>query len=137
MTIGEEAKQWYDRNEPEGGFSAALLRCFFFGLVVKRPDFVVLAEQVFTDGKRIVAVAPDCHANCWYVHYFAMREPFSPIDLQNEATYPLPYVAFKKRGKIKVYPWQDLRREFRADPNYFLERTEHGSSTVSSSTNTT
>ena len=76
MTIGEQTKQWYDEHEPEGGFTGALLRCFFFGMVVKRPDFVVLAEQVLTDGKRIVAFEPNCQPNCWYVNYFATREPF-------------------------------------------------------------
>ena len=118
MTIGEKAKAWYDEHEPPGGFSAALLRCFFFGLVVKRPDFILLAEPVLTDGKRIVAVQPDCYANCWWAHYVAAERLFSPVDLMAEAPYPLPYMAFKRRGQIKIYAWDKLRRDFYASANY-------------------
>lgn len=125
MTIGEETKKWYDENEP-GGFAPALLRCFFFGLVVKRPDVVILAEPVLTDGKRIVAVAPKCHPNCWWVHYVAApKGEATPYDFMAEAPDQLPYIAFKRRGKTKIYTWSHMRKDV------------HGRSTVSLSTTTT
>lgn len=119
MTIGEQAKAWYDQHEPPGGFSAALLRCFFFGLVVKRPDFIVLAEPVLTDGKRIVAVQPGCYTNCWWAHYVAApKGQATPYDFLAEAPYSLPYIAFKRRGKTKIYLCDQLRRDFYAQHEY-------------------
>jgi hypothetical protein len=122
MTIGEQTKEWYDKHEP-GGFAPALLRCFLFGLVVKRPHFVLMAEEVLTDGKRIVAVCPDCSANCWWVHVaVAPKGTVTPFELMSEAPYELPYVAFKKRGKTKIYNWSQMRKDV------------HGRSTVSNTT---
>lgn len=112
MTIGERAKAWYDKHEAPGGFSAALLRCFFFGLVVKRPDFILLAEPVLTDGKRIIAVQPDSNANCWWVWYVAApKGEATSYDFMAEAPYPLAYIAFKRRGKTKIYTWSQMRKD--------------------------
>jgi hypothetical protein len=111
VTIGEQAKQWFEDNEPEG-FSAALLRSFLFGLVIKRPDFVLLAEEVLTDGKRIVALGPDCRPNCWWLWFCATsRDDLTAYDWMLEAPYPHRYVGFKRRGKFKIYLWDRMRKD--------------------------
>lgn len=107
MTIGEQAVKWYEQNDVPGGFSAALLRCFLFGVVIKRPDFVLLAEEVFTDGKRIIGFGANCPKNCWWVHYLSTPPgAATTFDISSQAPYPLPYFAFKKNGKTKIYDWE-------------------------------
>jgi len=111
MTIGEQTKAWYDEHE-RGGFAPALLRCFLFGVVVKRPEFVLLAEGVLTDGKNILAVAPYCVPNCWWLYFIgAPTGQTTPYDWMNEAPYPLEYVAFKRKGKLKIYTWARIRKD--------------------------
>jgi hypothetical protein len=125
VTIGEQTKQWFDENEGEGAFSAALLRCFLFGSIVLRPELVLLGEPVLTDGKRIVRIAPDgFKPNCWFIWFAATRPTefgLTAYDLQMEAPYPLPYVGFKRRGKIKIYSCDRIRKDI------------HGRSPVSTS----
>jgi hypothetical protein len=108
MTIGEQAAKSYEDSEP-GGFAAALLRCFLFGLVIKRPNFVLLAEPVCSDGKQVVGIG-STQSNCWFVYYFATTETFSATDPMDEAPYPLAYVAYKRKGRIKVHPWERMQR---------------------------
>jgi hypothetical protein len=111
VTIGEQVKQ-YDEREGEGNFAIALTRCFLFGVVVKRSDFVLLAEEVFTDGKAIVGIGPDVPKNCWWIYYVnAPKGTITPCDFMAEAPYALPYVAFKRRGKIKIYLWDHIKKD--------------------------
>ena len=123
MTIAEQTIKWYEANEGPEAFAAVLLRCFLFGLVFKRPNFVLLAEEVFTDGKSVVAVGADCPKNCWWLHY-AGAPPWTTTtyDLSSEAPYPHEYLGFKKRGKTKIYTWNNL-----------VERDIYGWSTFGSS----
>jgi len=122
VTIGEQAKAWYEEHESEQGFCAALIRSFLFGVVIKRSDFVLLAEEVFTDGKRILGIGPDCPANCWWIHYLgAPKGTTTPLDWQTEAPYPLPYFAFKHRKKFKIYAWDRGTKDIGKNM-YVLER---------------
>ena len=112
MTIGEEAIKRYDASEGKGSFAAALIRCFFYGVVVKRTGFILLAEPVLTDGKRVLAFSPDCEANCWWVWYAQIASrTIAPSHFMEEAPYPLPYLGFKRRGKIRIYDWDHIRKE--------------------------
>jgi hypothetical protein len=113
VTIGEEAKQWYEEHEPPGSFAAALLRCFLLGIVVKRPDFILLAEEVLSDGQEVIAFGPHISVNCWWVHYVAASrsEEITPLDFMDETPHPLGYVGFKRRGKTKIYAWDRLRKD--------------------------
>jgi hypothetical protein len=123
MTIGEQTKKWYDENEP-GGFAPALLRCFLFGLVVKRPEFVLLAEPVRVKDGKVVGYGPGPN-NCWWVwHLAAPPGTTTPYDWMAEAPYTLPYLAFKRRGKMKLYSWDHIRKDV------------YGRRTISSSTTT-
>lgn len=134
-TIGEEAKAWYDANESEAGFAAALLRCFLFGVVVKRPDLILLAEEILTDGKRVLGVGKGCPKNTWFVYYAAAAQgETTPLDFVSEAPYPLPFLAFKRRGKIKVYVWDKITGK---DWDRIGKDIHHGRSPVSFSTTTT
>lgn len=135
MTIGEEAKVWYDEHEPEGGFAAALLRCFLFGIVVKRPNLVLLAEEVLSDGKRVIAVGNDCPKNTWFVHYAAATDgQTTPLDFVYEAPYPLQFLGFKRRSKIKIYVWDKITGK---DWDRIGKDIHHGRRTTSFSTTTT
>jgi hypothetical protein len=131
VTIGEETKAWYEQHESEQGFCAVLIRSFLFGIVIRRPDFVLLAEEVLTDGKRIVAIGSECPKNCWWIHYLgAPKGATTPYDWMAEAPYPLPYFAFKRRQKIKIYSWERGRKDIGKESLY-------GRSSPSSSTYTT
>lgn len=131
VTIGEEAVKRYEENEGPGTFSAALLRCFLFGIVVKRPDFILLAEPVQTDGKQIIAIGPGCRVrNCWWVWYAASNQgKTSPIIFMDEAPFALPYIGFKRRGKLKIYSWNHIRKDIRKDMDVYGRRTASFSST--------
>lgn len=115
MTSGEAAKAWfeqYERHEGHNSFSATVVRCLLYGVLVKRAEFILLAEPVFTDGKRILGFPPECTPNCWWTYYAAApRGTASPSDFMAEAPYPLAYVAYKRRGKTKIYRWSQIRKD--------------------------
>jgi hypothetical protein len=105
MNVGEIAKQWYEANEPEGALAAAILRCFFAGVIIRRPNFLLMAETCRTDGKTIEMALPH---NCWWLHFWASEKPISSYELCLEAPYPLDWVAFKRRKRTKIVPWEKL-----------------------------
>jgi hypothetical protein len=109
VTIAEQIIKWYEANEGPEAFAAVLLRCFLFGLVVKRSNFILLAEEVLTDGKNVIAVGAGCPKNCWWIHYIrAPAGTTTTYDLSSEAPYSHKYLGFKKRGKTKIYTWENL-----------------------------
>jgi hypothetical protein len=106
VNVAETAKRWYAENEPEGALAAAILRCFFAGVIIRRPDFLLMAETCWTDGKTIrMDRLPH---NCWWLHVWVCEKPMSSYELCLEAPYPLDWVAFKRRGKTKIVPWEKL-----------------------------
>lgn len=112
MTI-EEVKTLYDEREGNGSFADHVTRCLFLGVLVKRDEFLLMAEPVLTDGKRVFWEKPP--RNCWWI-YFAMgpKGATAPGDFQDEAPYPLPFVAFKRRrGKIRIYRWDRIRKDIK------------------------
>lgn len=111
MTI-EEAKALYDKSEGENSFARDVTRCLFTGVLVKRDEFLLMAEPVYTDGKRVFWQKFPVR-NCWFI-YFAMgpKGATTPGDFMDEAPSPLPFVAFKRRGKIRIYRWKKIRRDF-------------------------
>jgi hypothetical protein len=107
VNVGQVAKDWYAQNEPEGAFSMAILRCLFHGLIVRRPDLLLLAEPVFTDGTQVIAT--NQAANCWWCHFICTPTGTkTTYDFMTEAPYPLDYVGFKRRNKIKIYRWEKI-----------------------------
>lgn len=105
--VGQIAKEWYDRNEPEGALAAAILRCFFVGSIIRRPGFLLMGETAIYDGK-VVTMAPREKANCWWIHFWTAQPPISSYELCLEAPFPLEWVAFKRRGKVHVVKWEKL-----------------------------
>jgi hypothetical protein len=106
MNVAETAKRWYAENEPEGALAAAILRCFFRGVIICRADFLLMAETCWTDGKTIrMDRLPH---NCWWLHVWVCEKAMSSYELCLEAPYPLDWVAFKRRGKTKIVPWEKL-----------------------------
>jgi hypothetical protein len=105
--VGQIAKEWYDRNEPEGALAAAILRCFFVGTIIRRPGFLLMGETAIYDGK-VVTMAPRENANAWFIHFWVSTTRMSSYDLCLEAPFPLEWVCFKRRGKYKALRWEKL-----------------------------
>jgi hypothetical protein len=105
--VAEIAKEWFEKHEPEGYLASVIIRCFFFGSIIRRPGFLLMGETSFWDGKTIW-VAPPEKANAWFLYFWCSTKPMSSYELCLEAPFPLTYVAFKRRGKYKVLEWKKL-----------------------------
>jgi len=104
------AKQMYAKSEPEGAFSDAILRCLFYGLLIRRGNLLILAEPLYTDGTFIVAEKRE--PNCWWVHFVAAEKgSHSVLDLMEEVPYPLPWIGYKHKGKTKLFRWEQIRKD--------------------------
>ena len=107
MNVAEIAKQWYEKNQPEGALAATILRCFFAGTIIRRPDFLLMGETCWTDGKTILM--DRLPHNCWWIHFWATEKAtMSSYDLCLEAPFALDWVAFKRRAKTKIIAWEQL-----------------------------
>ena len=107
MDVGQIAKEWYEKNEPEGALSATLLLCFFAGYIIKRPDFLLFGETCYWDGEKIVFV-PRKHANGWFLYFWGSSKTISSYELCLEAPFALEWVVFKRRGRIRALSWEKL-----------------------------
>ena len=88
VDIGEIAKQWYEKNEPEGALSATILRCFFAGHIIKRPDFLTSWRNLLL-GWSECHVVPRENANGWYFFFWASTNKFrSSYELCYEISLP-------------------------------------------------
>jgi hypothetical protein len=109
----------YSQRQPEGSFADALIRAFFYGFIVDRPNLLVLAEPCYTDGEAILYPGKN-QLNCWWVHFATQTGEVSISDMLDTAPYPLEYVAFRRRDKLKIYTWEQLQRD-----NIYGRRTPH------------
>ena len=105
--VGEIAKEWFERNEPEGALSSALLRCFFVGCIIKRPGFLLLGETGEWNNASITLAPPE-KSNAWFIWFWASTTAMSSYELCCEAPFKMEWVCFKRRGKIKALPWEKL-----------------------------
>jgi hypothetical protein len=104
--VGQIAKEWYERNEPEGALANAILRCFFFGTIIRRPGFLLMGETCQTDGKTTTFDRPH---NAWFIHFTTYASgTVSPYDLCLEAPFRMDWVCFKRRRKIHIVQWDKL-----------------------------
>ena len=105
--IGILAKEWYDANNEN--LAHDILRCFFRGAIIKHPNFILLGEPCRTEGKvQFLEGEPDT----WWVYYWgATKEQFSCFDVADAAPFYLPYIAFKRRGKMRIRRWEDFLRQ--------------------------
>ena len=112
MNVGELARDLYDKHEGEGALAKTLLQCFFGGVIIKRQDFLLLAEPCFVvpqGGKAPYLIFNGFSgANGWYLHFWASEQAMSPCDLCMEAPYSLTWVAYKRRRKIRALLWDKL-----------------------------
>jgi hypothetical protein len=120
VNVADEAKNWFDANGED--LAACLLHCFFHGWVYRLADFLLLAEEVYAvPGQGIVAVGEKAPKNCWFLYYLGhARGLYTPYDYMAFAPHPLPFVAYKRRGKTYIRAWDRLRRDF----NIRLRRME-------------
>ena len=105
--VGQIAREWFERNEPEGALTNALLRCFFVGTLIRRPGFLLMGETAYWDGNTVATVSPE-KANAWFIWFWTSTKPMSSYDLCCEAPFPMEWVCFKRRGKIKAVRWERL-----------------------------
>lgn len=121
MNVGEIAKDWYEKNEPTGALARVILRCFFNGVIIRRPGFLLMGETTWSDGKSLDwNIQPH---NCWFIYFWATEKgKMSSYDLCLEAPFVLDWVAFKRRGNIHVIPWAKLYwKDFKVKPAEILE----------------
>jgi hypothetical protein len=71
---------------------------------------LVLAEPCYTDGRAILYPGKN-QLNCWWVHFVTQLGAGSISDLLETAPYPLEYVAFRRRNKLKIHMWEHLRKD--------------------------
>jgi hypothetical protein len=105
--VGQIAKEWFQKNEPEGALADAILRCFFVGTIIKRPGFLLLGETCYWDGKNVEFV-PWAEANGWWLWFWTSTTTMSSYELCMEAPFRLEWVIFKRRGKIRALKWDRL-----------------------------
>lgn len=105
--VGQIAKDWFAKNEPEGALGNAVARCFFAGTIIRRPGFLLMGETAVWDGKTITEAPPE-KANAWFIWFWTSTQPMSSYELCLEAPFPLEYVCFKRRGKVKAIRWDRL-----------------------------
>jgi hypothetical protein len=105
--VGIEAKEWFEAHRED--LPKALLRCFLRGVIIKHRDFLLMGEPCRTEGgTEFLAGEPDT----WFVYYWGGdRGKFTCFDVASNAPYYLPYIAFKRRGRIKVRRWENFLRE--------------------------
>lgn len=103
--VGQIAKDWFEKNEPEGALTNAILRCFFVGTIIKRPGFLLLGETCFWDG-RLATMAPREQSNGWWIWFWTSTSSMSAYELCLEAPFPMEWVCFKRRGKVKALQWE-------------------------------
>jgi hypothetical protein len=115
VNVGEIAKDWYEKHEPEGALAGTLLRCFFGGTIIRRPNYLLMGETCRTDGKTLLEGTPH---NAWFIHFYATEKgTFSPYELCLEAPYQLEWVIYKRRGRLRFIPWQRLYwMDFKTQP---------------------
>jgi hypothetical protein len=104
--VGQIAKEWYEQNEEEGALAGAILRCFFFGAIIRRPGFLLMGETCKTDGKIVTMERPH---NAWWIHFTTYGSgTVSSYDLCLEAPFRMDWVCFKRRGKTHILSWEKL-----------------------------
>jgi hypothetical protein len=106
--VGILAKEWFERNGEDLAF--ALLRCLLKGAIIKHHDFLLLGEPCRTEGgTEFLTGEPDT----WFVYFWGSSPvgKFTCFDVASNAPYYLPYIAFKRRGRIKVRKWEQFLRE--------------------------
>jgi hypothetical protein len=103
---GIVAKEWFDAHSEN--LADALLRCFLKGVIIKHSDFLLMGEPCRTEGKpEFFRGEPDT----WFVYYWGGdRGKFTCFDVASNAPHYLPYIAFKRRGRIKVRRWEQFLR---------------------------
>lgn len=106
--VGDIAKEWFEKNEPEGALANAILRCFFVGTIIRRPGFLLMGETAYWDGYAVTPAIKPENANCWFIWFWASTTPMSSYDLCCEAPFPLAWVCFKRRGRVKALRWSKL-----------------------------
>lgn len=106
--VGILAKEWFDNHHEDLPF--ALMRCFLRGAIIKHHDFLLMGEPCRTQGgTEFLAGEPDT----WWIWWWGSspKDKFTCFDVASAAPYYLPYIAFKRRGKIKIRKWEEFLRE--------------------------
>lgn len=111
LNVAEEAKQWFEENGED--FAATVLRCLFFGHLIRRGNFLLLTEEVLAyPDTGVVAMGENCPKNCWFIYYLGHQKGcYGPLDYMAEAPFPHRYVAYKRRGRIVVRDWEKLKKD--------------------------
>jgi len=101
------AKHRFNTEVGPGTFEHILLRCAFWGVIVKTPGLFLLAEPVWSDGKSI-AYEGKGNPNCWWIHWVSGRIDPSYFTSLVE---PVEYFGYERqaKGKLKIWRWEQSR----------------------------
>lgn len=92
MTPYDQAKDLYRTQPQDTTFEEDLEWHFKHGVISSSHDHFLMASKQSSDGIAI---------DTWHVYLFAgdIRKAFQAADVQ------LPFVSFRRKGKIKEYQW--------------------------------
>jgi hypothetical protein len=104
--LSEVISLW-NKAEPTVPFSDLINDCMVNGCVVVKPGMILIAKELWTDGKTVQDNKP---SNCWFI-FAASQKNLSNMHFMKEAIWKKEYVAFCRRGKLHIYPWEYIERK--------------------------
>lgn len=105
VLLAEVALKW-GFAEPNTPFEVMLWDCCTTGIVVIREDVILFAKPCRWDGKKAHFNYTGKN-NCWFV--LAAASTAGMNIWMDEAPYPMEWVAYHRRGKLKAHRWSRLR----------------------------
>ena len=106
--LNEVIRLW-NIAEPKVPFSDLVNDCLANGAVIVKPWFVLIAKEMWTDGKRVENREDK---NCWFV-FAASQKNLTVFHFMKEAIYRKEYVAFYRRKKLHIYKWKSLEEKLK------------------------
>lgn len=105
------AKEYWQENNPCQPFEVLLGKYISNGgYVWSSPDFFILGFKAVIES--VGEPRPDSEGNAWFIHLAATSPRKRGVSFLSEfmrlAPEPLPFIAFHRRGKWKVYRWEKM-----------------------------
>jgi hypothetical protein len=85
------------------------------GYIWSRPDLFMLAKNVYWNEQSQIIEERE-KSNAWFVELAATDESSNPArELLRIAPFPHEWVIWRRRGQLKVYKWNRLRKKLKLD----------------------
>lgn len=109
MTPYESAAKAFIASGCEWSFPAFVEAHAFSGFVFITPDAFLMGRPVNRDWSKRDIMDPTLFSSspdCWHCSLFAGDLARIPALVP----YPLPFVSFTRRGKLRVFTWEQFKR---------------------------